>query len=99
MSYSIHRKVTLPNGTERLAVLDVTQLDQNHYYINRILVPEPVRCQGIGTDMLLELLLRVPSGAVIEVHPTTNYGSDLTRLTAFFALHGFKGTGLMQCRA
>jgi len=94
----IHRKITLPDGTKRLAVLEVTQVVPNLYYISRIVVPEPIRCQGVGTEMMLELLTSVPSGAVIEVHPTTNYGGDLTRLTAFFARHGFKGTGLMQCR-
>ena len=101
MNYSVHRFVYPADERPGLATLDVTEIDKGVFYINRILVPESVRCQGIGGDLMCELQEKIPCGATVQVHPTRNYGSDLERLTAFFARHGFVqcGNGLMQWQA
>jgi predicted GNAT superfamily acetyltransferase len=102
MCYSVYRFVDIPpHGLQRLASLDVSEIYPGNFYINRILVPEGVRCEGIGTEMVCELQAKLPPNALVQVHPTTNYGSDLKRLTAFFTRLGFVpcGNGAMQWQA
>lgn len=75
------------------AVIDLSQTDENEYYMNRIIVPTAFRNKGIGTAMLGKLCDRADREQyTITVDPTTNYGSDLDRLTAFFVRFGFKPT-------
>ena len=75
------------------AVLDVSPWYEgdNSFYINRIFVPDKYRNMRVGSRMMGGLIYEaIEAGATLIVHPTANYGSDVGRLSNFFARFGFE---------
>ena len=84
-----------PGNLHSLAVVECSEISYKpglvgHFYINRIIVPPQMRNQGVGTTLMNFLLVAAEEHKLtFYVDPTSNYGSEVTRLTRFFARFGF----------
>ena len=77
-----------------LAILDASELFTTEgslsFYVNRIIVPDFMRGKGVGTELMQALAhFADEHSATMYIDPTANYGSDVVRLTRFFARFGF----------
>ena len=81
-------------GKMKLAVVDVSDFMVEPFYgwyVNRLLVPEGFRNQGVGTLLMERLCARVDGlNITLYIHPSAGYGSDLDRLTRFYERFGFR---------
>jgi GNAT superfamily N-acetyltransferase len=73
-----------------LAVLDTSAVEVG-YYINRLMVPEPIRSQAIGTNLMNQVCAWADECQhILWIDPVDYYGSDSTRLEDFYRRFGFK---------
>ena len=73
-----------------LATIDVSPIGEDTYYVNRVFVPAKMRGSGVATRLFTRLTEDADKDSItLYIDPTTNYGSDLERLTALFARFGF----------
>ena len=62
-----------------------------HIELKRIVVPEELRGQGIGTQVLEDLIQYAQSvGKSIFTTPSSSFGGNESRLTKFYKSFGFK---------
>jgi GNAT superfamily N-acetyltransferase len=73
-----------------LATIDVSPIGDDLYYVNRVFVPQKMRGHGVATRLFTRLTEDADKDSItLYIDPTTNYGSDIKRLTALFARFGF----------
>lgn len=78
-----------------IAIIDCSEITsltgiQKSFYVNRVIVPVSIRGRGVGVA-LMEQLAKIADehSFTLYIDPTSNYGSDVVRLTRFFARFGF----------
>ena len=75
----------------QLQVHNMNSGKPNEYiYLSRIIVPNDVRNEGMGTKVMLELIKYADSkGRMVTLSPTNEWGASISKLKRFYKRFGF----------
>lgn len=84
------KKESLNRDLEKNVEVDMQGNADRGYVLNKIKVPAAEREQGIGTEVMQQIIDRMDSeGAVIALTPDTDFGGTKSRLIDFYKRFGF----------
>lgn len=85
------RKVAQSLGDSKLSKVDVSISERpNQIVLNKIIVPEDIRGQGVGSEAMQELIAKEDAeGKTISLDPSGDFGGNPKRLKEFYKRLGF----------
>lgn len=73
-----------------LASAEVSRLDDNYWYFNRLIVPPNIRNRGIATKIMKQLIKVLDEKSITLVCDINPYGDlDFDKLHEFYCKYGF----------